>query len=348
MDTTARIANAEATSTRLLNAFQRDFPLEAAPYAAVARALGTSEAAVLAMLDELVASGIVSRVGAVLRPGCVGASTLAAMSVPPARLASVARLVNAHPGVNHNYEREHRFNLWFVANARDDDDLQALLGTIEREAVLPVIALPLLCEYHIDLGFELGAKTVAHPKIHTGDARSTSCTGSRRAAWSVEQLRIIAVLQDGLALVARPFSELAARANVAGHDAEARVLAQIRAWIDEGIVKRFGVIVRHRPLGFHANVMAVWDVPDDAVDAIGRRLAQEPTVTLCYRRSRALPAWPYNLFCMVHGRDRVAVNEDLDRAALRCGLHAHPHARLFSRTAFKQEGARHFAAAAHG
>ena len=94
--------------------------------------------------------------------------------------------------------------------------------------------------------------------------------------------------------------------------------------------------------------MAVWDVPDDAIDAIGERLACEPAVSLCYRRRRALPAWPYNLFCMMHGRERPVVNENLDRAADRCGLRAYPHARLFSRAGFKQEGARHFAAAAHG
>ena len=348
MDATARLANAEATGNTLLNAFQRDFPLEAAPYAAVARSLGTSEAAVLATLRDLMVSGSVARVGAVFRAGSVGASTLAAMAVPPARLASVARSVNAHPGVNHNYEREHRFNLWFVVHARDADDLGALLRTIEREAVLPVIALPLLREYHIDLGFDLGGEGVSRGHRRGQRAPSTECSGRTPREWSDEQTRIFAALQDGLALVTRPFSELAARAHVAGDDAEGRVLSHVRNWVRHGIIKRFGLIVRHRALGFHANVMAVWDVPDEAVDAFGERFATEPAVTLCYRRRRALPAWPYNLFCMLHGRDRDAVNAELDRAAIRCGLRTYPHARLFSRTAFKQEGARHFAATAHG
>jgi DNA-binding Lrp family transcriptional regulator len=92
--------------------------------------------------------------------------------------------------------------------------------------------------------------------------------------------------------------------------------------------------------------MAVWDVPDEEVDAAGEALAREPGVTLCYRRARALPAWPYNLFCMVHGRDRRTADATVEAVGDRAGLARHPHARLFSRTAFKQQGARHFAEAA--
>jgi siroheme decarboxylase len=120
------------------------------------------------------------------------------------------------------------------------------------------------------------------------------------------------------------------------------VLLLLQDWLHAGIVKRMGVIVRHRPLGFTANVMAVWDVPDADADAAGAALAREPGVNLCYRRERALPAWPYNLFCMLHGRERNYVETALDAIGKRSGLDDHPHARLFSRTAFKQRGALHF------
>ncbi len=324
---------------RLLNEFQRDVPLVAMPYAALARSLGRPERWILATLRRLFDDGVVSRVGAIFRPGSVGASTLAAMAVPPLRLASVARSVSAHAGVNHNYEREHRFNLWFVANAADREQLAALLARIERETVLPVLAMPLVTEYHIDLGFDLdtGKRGAPLPGASATDPPP---------ALDTTQRQIVEALQDGMPLSPRPYAEIARRAGLPPGEGEARVLAQLRAWCDRGIVKRIGVIVRHRPLGFVANAMAVWDVPDDDADAAGKALACEAGVTLCYRRARALPAWPYNLYCMIHGRVRADVDARLDAIALHAGLARYPHARLFSRTAFKQRGARHFETAA--
>jgi DNA-binding Lrp family transcriptional regulator len=320
---------------RLLNEFQRGFPLVPMPYAALARALGRPEPWVLATLRRLIDDGIVSRVGVVFRPGSVGCSTLAAMAVPPARLANVARSVSAHPGVNHNYEREHRFNLWFVANAADGEALAALIARIERETVLPVLTMPLKTEYHIDLGFDLDSGKHAA-------SRTAVVSKAPPPMLDATQRRIVAALQRGLPLSPRPYADVAARAGLPRQEGEARVLEELRSWRDEGIVKRVGVIVRHRPLGYVANAMAVWDVPDEDTDARGNVLAREPGVTLCYRRARALPAWPYNLYCMIHGRVREDVDAQLDAIAARAGLVRYPHARLFSRTEFKQRGASHF------
>ena len=130
----------------LLDRFQRDFPVGSAPYADAGRALGLREDEVLAALRTLVAGGIVARVAPIFRTGTLGASTLAAMAVPRPRLADVARIVSGHAGVNHNYAREHRFNLWFVAHAPDRARLALLVAAIERETVLPVVSLPLVRE----------------------------------------------------------------------------------------------------------------------------------------------------------------------------------------------------------
>ena len=151
----ARNPELSALERRLLNDFQHDFPLTPAPYADMARALGVSEDEVIAALARLKQAGAVSRVGAVLRPNTVGASTLAAMAVPPARLEEVAALVNGYAGVNHNYEREHELNLWFVATAPDPGRLQQLLDDIAAGTDIEVLAFPLVEDYHIDLGFEL-------------------------------------------------------------------------------------------------------------------------------------------------------------------------------------------------
>ena len=140
---------------RLLNDFQHDFPLSPTPYADMARELGTSEADVLAALHRLHAAGAVSRVGAVVRPNTVGASTLAAISVPATELERVAAIVSGFPEVNHNYEREHRLNLWFVVTAPDGARLQQVLDEIVARTGYAVLTFPLLEDYHIDLGFEL-------------------------------------------------------------------------------------------------------------------------------------------------------------------------------------------------
>jgi len=140
---------------RLLNEFQQGMPLTSTPYADIARQLGVYETTVLETLKRLQTEGVVSRVGAVFRPNRVGASTLAAMAVPAAELEDVAAIVNGFDEVNHNYEREHRFNLWFVVVASDEDRLQQVLAEIEQCSGYPVLDLPLLNEHFIDLGFEL-------------------------------------------------------------------------------------------------------------------------------------------------------------------------------------------------
>lgn len=145
----------DALDRRLLDDFQSGIPLAPRPFALMAEQLGVAEAEVIARLQRLTEAGAISRVGPVFRPRQVGASTLAAMAVPPERLAEVATLVNGFPEVNHNYEREHDFNLWFVLTAPDQTRLEQVLDEIGRRAGLPVLDLPMLAEYHIDLGFPL-------------------------------------------------------------------------------------------------------------------------------------------------------------------------------------------------
>ena len=140
---------------RLLNEFQQGMPLTATPYADIAKQLGVYETTVIETLQRLQTEGVVSRIGAVFRPNRVGASTLAAMAVPATELEEVAAIVNEFNEVNHNYEREHRFNLWFVVVATDEDRLQQVLIEIEQRCGYPVLNLPLLNEHFIDLGFEL-------------------------------------------------------------------------------------------------------------------------------------------------------------------------------------------------
>lgn len=314
---------------RLLNEFQRDFPLCPAPFAELAERLGVAEKAVLGSLEKLRREGKISRVGAVFAPKRIGASTLAAMAVAPEKLEAVAAAVNRFPEVNHNYQREHRYNLWFVVTAGSEGRLQATLGAIEKAAGHPLLALPLLEEFHIDLGFSLQGE------------KQKSVVAARpvqpAAPIGESERRLVSVLQEGLPFFIRPFALIAERIGASESD----VLVRIRRWLEEGDIKRFGVVVRHHELGYTANAMLVHDIPDDQVSEIGRALAEEPSVTLCYRRPRSLPDWPYNLFCMIHGRERAEVQAIIAELRQRHGLNDAAHEVLFSLTRFKQNGARY-------
>ena len=140
---------------RLLDEFQHGFPVCPRPFEAIAERVGADEATVIERLSRLQREGYVSRVGPVFEPNRLGASTLAAMAVPRARLASVAELVSSYREVNHNYEREHTFNLWFVVTAKDEQAVADVLADVERRTGITVMDLPLMEAFHIDLGFPL-------------------------------------------------------------------------------------------------------------------------------------------------------------------------------------------------
>lgn len=149
------------------------------------------------------------------------------------------------------------------------------------------------------------------------------------------ELRLIQAIQGGLPLVSRPYAAIAAQLGLS----EQSVIDRIKRLRESGVIKRMGVVVRHRELGYRANAMVVWDVPDAEVAELGRCLSHFEFVTLCYRRPRRLPQWRYNLFCMIHGQDRESVLEKYRLLIDRCGLEEIPRAVLFSRRCFKQRGA---------
>lgn len=163
---------------------------------------------------------------------------------------------------------------------------------------------------------------------------------------SESNLALISALAEGLPLVSHPYRAVGAGIGL-GED---EVIERIQAMREAGIIRRFGIIVRHHELGFRANAMSVWDIPDALVSELGRRLGDAPEVTLCYRRPRCLPDWPYNLFCMIHGKDRDDVEARVAALVDLCQMQALPHTVLFSRTRYKQCGAQYAAPAelAHG
>jgi DNA-binding Lrp family transcriptional regulator len=342
--------NADIFDFHLLNDWQRGFPLVERPFAEIARKLNTGEEAVLLRLRELTALGRISRVGAVFRPHVLGWSTLAAVSCPAHRIAEVAARIDAHPEVNHNYEREHAFNLWFVVAAQSRERVADVLDAVRDESGLDVLDLPMEQDYHIDLGFDLthGEGRAAGPVLgfaeggerpHLDAAACGDQPDLLRAQLSDVDVALAHALEGGLPLSSRPFAAVAERAGMS----EPKVRERLARMLELSVIRRLGVVVRHREMGWRANAMVVWDVPDAEADALGARLGAQRAVTLCYRRPRRAPDWPYNLFTMIHGRDRAAVLAELTRLRARLGIGHLPHEALFSTRRFKQCGARYAA-----
>ncbi|RKQ60888.1 AsnC family transcriptional regulator [Vogesella indigofera] len=311
----------------LLDRYQRDFPLQPQPFRLLAEQAGISEHALLAALAQARADGLLGRLGAVFAPNTVGVSTLAALAVPPAQRDAIAAQISALPQVNHNYAREHHYNLWFVLTAPDRAGIDAALAQIASRTGYPPLDLPLQHEYHIDLGFALGAD---------GPSRRPTLTPSAPLLDDGDR-RLIAALNEGIALQPRPFALLADACGLP----EDEVLQRLQCWVASGVIRRFGMVLRHHELGFRANAMCVWQVPAAARDAIGTALATDPAVTLCYARPPQGAHWPYNLFCMIHARDAASAHAAAQRLAASHGLAALPQAVLISTRRYTQRGARY-------
>lgn len=314
----------------LLNAWQRGFPLCPAPFGVLGQALGRPADEVIAACRRLQSAGVLGRIGGVFAPGAGGAGVLAAMAVPRGRLEAVAAAVSRHPGVSHNYERENTLNLWFVATARTPAALERMLAQIEQDTGLAVLRLPMLRPYRIDLGFDLRQRSAA-----AGGITRTAATPV-----AAHEASLAALAEQGLPLVERPFDAWAQALGQGTDD----VLGTLAHWLAQGTLSRFGMVVRHHEVGYTANAMTVFDVPDDEVDACGERLACQPGVTLAYCRARAAH-WGYNLYCMVHGQERGEVLALVEQATLQAGVARHRREVLFSLRRFTQRGPRRFAAA---
>lgn len=315
---------------RLLEEWQRNLPLVERPFEAIARSLGVPEIGVIEGFKELQKRGQISRVGCVVRPNTIGASTLAAVAAPDDEASSVAQIISAEHGVNHVYLRENGWNIWFVVTGPDRAYVDQALRRISQVTNLRALDLRLEHAYHIDLGFPLNAPPgPRHPPsvdLHRKHDGLAICEGDRE---------LVQVLTTGLPLVATPFSEIASHLG----RTEKEILDRLKHLLEAGIIPRIGAIVRHRALGWASNAMAVWNVPIEDIDRAGMSLGRAPGVTLCYRRSRYEREWPYNLYCMVHARTRQEALSTLAAASKSAGLEGLPHEVLFSKRCFKQTGA---------
>jgi len=275
--------------------------------------------------------------------------------VPPKKLDKIAGIVNQFEQVNHNYAREayskeQKYNLWFVVTANNPMALAETLQKIELLTGLPIIVLPMEASYHIDLGFKINfAEHKLNPiekKAINKIKRQIATIHNAEYLNKSQQALLRGMIEKGLPTTEKPFDKIAETLNVM----PTQIIKQISQWQHNGLIRRFGLVVKHRKLGFNANAMVVWNIPDEFVDIIAGQLSTFDEVSLCYRRPRRLPNWNYNLFCMIHGTDRDVVLAQIAKITqqiIRENSHLWHSAKdlqqeiLFSTKAYKQHGARY-------
>ncbi|KTG09156.1 heme biosynthesis protein [Haloprofundus marisrubri] len=343
----------DAVDAALVDEYQSEFPVVERPFRVVGEELGVSEADALSRVEHLREQGIFRRFGAVLNPPVIGSSTLAAVRAPEERFEEVAEIINGYQQVNHNYRREHEWNMWFVVTAGSRATRDRILDEIEERTGCEVLNLPMLTDYYIDLEFPVvnddrfARETLAFPDERAAEPRAreslteTEVTATRiseEATGGLSELEanLLLEIQDGFPLSATPYTDIAENIDADVDD----VLAAVQRLLDDGCIKRIGCVVNHVVTGFRNNCMVVWDVPDDELDARGEQVGSLPYVTLCYHRPRRPEQeWPYNLFTMIHGREADVVDEKIDELASE--YLPFDHERLYSTETLKQTGAQY-------
>ncbi|WP_312909524.1 Lrp/AsnC family transcriptional regulator [Natronosalvus caseinilyticus] len=334
----------DETDAAIIDGYQSGFPIAERPFRVVGDALEIDEDEALERVRRLREAGIFRRFGAVLNPPVIGSSTLAAVKAPENRFDEIAEVINGYQQVNHNYARDHEWNMWFVVTAGSRETRDRILEEIEERTGCTVLVLPMLTDYYIDLEFPVvNADSFARESLEDGtDASATRISEDAAGDLSAFDASLLLAIQDGFPLSRTPYGDIADELAV-DLDREVpvkEVLEAVERLQDEGCIKRIGCIVNHVVTGFDANCMVVWDVPDDRLDEWGERAGSLPYVTLCYHRPRRPDLeWPYNLFTMIHGRDQSAVDAKIDELA---GEYLPvTHERLYSTETLKQTGAQY-------
>jgi DNA-binding Lrp family transcriptional regulator len=314
---------------RLLNLLQGHFPLERRPFARVAEAAELPEDEVLARTDRLLTQRIIRELTPIFDTRALGYdSMLVAAKVDAANPHRAAQVINTHPGVTHNYLRNHDFNLWFTIAVEPDSEL-GLDGTLdvlaERTGAESIRQLPTLQLFKIrmDLEMEQGTDTLAR----AGEAVEPMELES--IALSEADIAVIRATQGRMPVVPEPYAPAAERLGITQEE----VLERLASLRERGGLRRVAAILYHRRAGFSANGMGVWNVPDDAVLDTGRRMAAFRGISHCYQRP-TYPDWPYSIFTMAHGRSKEECDAILDSIAAETGIE--DRATLYSSTEFKK------------
>ena len=314
---------------RLLNLMQGSFPLQPRPYAAVASLAECAEEEVLARVQRLLSERIIRQVTPIYDTRALGyASMLVAAKVDPEHPWAAAKVINSHPGVSHNYLRNHEFNMWFtIAVERDsklglDGTLDVLASLTGAESIRQLPTLKLF-KIRMDLEMEGGTQALATPGAESAPAPLEAIDYDER------DVAVIRATQGDLPIVSEPYTGPAAALGMQVSE----LLEHMTGMRERGLLRRVAAILYHRRAGFSANGMGVWKVPAEQIAAVGPRMASFRGISHCYQRP-TYPDWPYSVFTMAHGRSKEECDAVLDAIADDTGIDE--RATLYSSTEFKK------------
>jgi siroheme decarboxylase len=314
---------------RLLNLMQGSFPIEPRPYLRVAELAAIGEQEAMARVQRLLEKRIIRQVTPIFDTRALGySSMLVAAKVDPEHPHRAAKVINEHPGVSHNYLRNHEFNLWFTIATEPDSEL-GLDGTLEvlaREAgAESVRQLPTLRMFKIRMDLEMEGDTEALASF----AEASEPLELEPQPYDERDIAVIRALQGDMPVVPEPYAPAAAELGMA----QASFLDHLAGMQERRLLRRVAAILYHRRAGFSANGMGVWKVPDEQIFEIGCTMAAVRGISHCYQRP-TYEDWPYSVFTMAHGRSKQECDAVLEAIAQKTGIHE--RATLYSSTEFKK------------
>ena len=321
----------DETDKRLLNALQSRFPLAPRPFEAVAQDAGLSESAAMERARQLLDDRIIREITPIFDTTALGySSMLVAASVDAEHPQRAAAVINEHPGVSHNYLRNHDFNLWFTLATAPDSKL-GVEGTLdvlkERSGAESIRKLPTLTMFKINMNLEMeGGTEQLAAAVEAVEPRPRD-----PVPFDDFDVAVIRALQGPMEVRPDAYAPAAAELGVPVE----RMLEHLEGMVERKLLRRVAAILFHRRAGFSANGMGVWKVPEEQIAEIGPQMAAVRGVSHCYRRP-TYPDWPYSVFTMAHGRSKDECDAVLDGVAGVCGLQGDDRATLYSSTEYKK------------
>ena len=318
---------------QILNDIQWTFPLVERPFLELAKEYHISEEQVIERIKKLKDIGIIRQISAIFDTRKLGyKSALVAFAVKENKIEDVANEINKHPGVSHNYERNHEYNLWFTFTVPPYGDMKVDLEKMALlDGVLKYRVLPTLKMYKIGVKLDMVNDDPEKPNP-SDDVKNLETKAEKISELDREYIR---QLQKDIEIVQEPFKIITENLGISSID----LFNKIKEYEKIGIMRRFAAILRHRQAGFTANGMIVWKIPEEKVDEKGLKIASFPQVSHCYRRP-VYPDWEFNLFSMIHARTIEAAEKIAKEISSVIGIDNYKI--LFNSREFKKERVRYF------
>ena len=318
---------------QILNEIQWTFPLVSQPFHEIAKKFDISPEAVKERLKNLKKTGVLRQLSAIFDTRKLGyKSSLVAMQIEPDKLEYIASQINRHPGVSHNYEREHQFNLWFTLATPPGTDLKTEVDKFKKlPGILKIRMLPTIKLFKIGVKLEM----VEDKKQEVKPSEEKKKILDVKFVPTEEDKEFIRELQKDLAITDKPFLKSAQKLGMS----EDQIFEKLKHYEEIGVMRRYAAILRHRDVGFVANGMIVWKVPKQRIIEVGEKLGAFPQVSHCYQRP-VYPDWPYNVFSMIHCKSQ---EEAYDMAKeIQNQINVDEYKILFSAKEFKKTRVEYF------